>query len=216
MENKVPVLLNAVPPYGHIICSDKWRNSSFIQGLKGGGVKIIFETELGVADFLLPNKSSVLYVSECDIIAGSSYKRKVVRYRNAGSSFQELVLVEKTRLSEQYFPAVQKFVVFDLGLSLLPVSGQTDASQLITQMVHGEGRENPFRRKSSSRLLDPLVLALVQQIPGVGKVKALVLLRHFSSIQQLCNASPAELEPIVGQAGAQQIHSFFHKHTAGT
>lgn len=82
--------------------------------------------------------------------------------------------------------------------------------------VHGEGRENPFRRKSSSRLLDPLVLALVQQIPGVGKVKALVLLRHFSSIQQLCNASPAELEPIVGQAGAQQIHSFFHKHTAGT
>lgn len=67
-----------------------------------------------------------------------------------------------------------------------------------------------------SRLLDPLVLALVQQIPGVGKVKALVLLRHFSSIQQLCNASPAELEPIVGQAGAQQIHSFFHKHTAGT
>uniref|UniRef100_A0A3B4H7G8 FA core complex associated protein 24 n=1 Tax=Pundamilia nyererei TaxID=303518 RepID=A0A3B4H7G8_9CICH len=181
-----------------------------------GGVKILFETELGVADFLLPNKSSVLYVSECDIIAGSSYKRKVVRYRNAGSSFQELVLVEKTRLSEQYFPAVQKFVVFDLGLSLLPISGQADASQLITQMVHGEGRENPFRRKSSSRLLDPLVLALVQQIPGVGKVKALVLLRHFSSIQQLCNASPAELEPIVGQAGAQQIHSFFHKHTAGT
>lgn len=43
--------------------------------------------------------------------------------------------MEKTRLSEQYFPAVQKFVVFDLGLSLLPVSGQTDASQLITQMV---------------------------------------------------------------------------------
>lgn len=45
-------------------------------------MKIIFETELGVADFLLPNKSSVLYISECDIIAGSSYKRKVVRYRN--------------------------------------------------------------------------------------------------------------------------------------
>lgn len=44
-------------------------------------------------------------------------------------------MVEKTRLSEQYFPAVQKFVVFDLGLSLLPISGQADASQLITQMV---------------------------------------------------------------------------------
>lgn len=80
--------------------------------------------------------------------------------------------------------------------------------------VHGEGRENPFRRRTSSRLLDPLVLALVQHVPGVGRVKALALLEQFSSIQQLCNAAPAELEPIVGQAAAQQIHSFFHKPTA--
>ncbi|XP_044049272.1 Fanconi anemia core complex-associated protein 24 isoform X1 [Siniperca chuatsi] len=214
METKAAVLLNAVPPYGHVIASEKWRNSSLIQSLKGGGVKILFESELGVADFHLPNKISILYVSECDIIAGNSYKRKLVRYRNTSSSFQELVLVENTRLSAQYFSAVQKFVVFDLGLTLLPVSGQTEASQLITQIVHGEGRENPFKRRSSSRLLDPLVLALVQQVPGVGRVKALVLLQHFSSIQQLCNAVPAELEPIVGQAAAQQIHSFFHKATA--
>lgn len=54
------------------------------------------------------------------------------------SSFQELVLVENTRLSEQYFPAVQKFVLFDLGLTLLPVGGQTEASQLIAQMVSSE------------------------------------------------------------------------------
>ncbi|KAI4791797.1 hypothetical protein KUCAC02_033180 [Chaenocephalus aceratus] len=53
------------------------------------------------------------------------------------SRFQELVLVEKTRLSEQNFSAVQKFVVLDLGLTLLPVSGQTEASQLISQI----GRE---------------------------------------------------------------------------
>lgn len=45
-------------------------------------MKILFENELGVADFHLPNKSSILYVSECDIIAGNSYKRKLVRYRN--------------------------------------------------------------------------------------------------------------------------------------
>lgn len=82
--------------------------------------------------------------------------------------------------------------------------------------VNGEGRDNPFRRRSSSRLLDPLVLALVQQVPGVGKVKALALLQHFSSIKQLCDAASCDLEPIVGQAAAQKIHSFFHKPTAGT
>ncbi|KAM7397263.1 hypothetical protein PAMP_020248 [Pampus punctatissimus] len=214
METKVSVVLNAVPPYGHVIASERWRNTSLIQSLKVGGLKILFENELGVADFHLPNKSCILYVSECDIIAGNGFKRKLVRYRNTSSSFQQLVLVENTRLSEQYFSAVQRFVVFDLGLILLPVSGQTEASQLITQMGHGEGRENPFRRRSASRLLDPLVLALVQQVPGVGRVKALALLQHFSSIQQLCNAAPAELESVVGQAAAQQIHRFFHKPTA--
>ncbi|XP_057697690.1 Fanconi anemia core complex-associated protein 24 [Corythoichthys intestinalis] len=209
MECKKATL--SVPSYGHVITSEKWRNSSLIQGLKGGGVKIVFETELGIADFLLPNKSCILYLSESDIIADTAYKRKLVRYRNACSSFQELVLVEKTRLSQQYFSAVQKFVVLELGLTLLPIGGQTEASHLVLQMVHTDGKENPFRRKSSSGLLDPLVLSTVQQVPGVGRVKALALLEHFPSIHQLCNATVAELEAIVGQASAQSIHTFFYK-----
>lgn len=206
-------LLGAVPPLGHVICSEKWRNSALTHHLRSGGVNILFESELGVADFHLPNKICVLYVSESDIIAGNSYKRKLVRYRNVGSSFQGLVLVENTKLSEQYFTAVQKFVVFDLGLSLLPVSGQTEASQLIAQIVQGESRDNPFRRRSTSRLFDPQVLSMVQLVPGVGRVKALALLQHFPSLHELCNAAPAQLEPIVGQAAAQQIHGFFHKPT---
>ncbi|XP_053741603.1 Fanconi anemia core complex-associated protein 24 isoform X2 [Synchiropus splendidus] len=206
MENKASSLQIVAPPSGHIIACEKWKDSALIQGVRGGGVKIVFENEFGRADFLLPNKSCILYVSECDIIAGTTYKRKLVC-----SNFLTLVLVENTRLSEQYFNAVQKFVVFDLGLPLFPVSGQTEASQLIAQMVHSDGRENPFRRKSSSRLLEPLVLEVVQQIPGVSQGKAVALLQHFSSIQLLCDATVAELETIVGHAAAQQVHSFFHR-----
>ncbi|XP_037538445.1 Fanconi anemia core complex-associated protein 24 isoform X1 [Nematolebias whitei] len=205
------VAVNADPPHGHIICSEKWRSSALVHGLKDGGVSILFEDGFGSADFHLPNRTTVLYVSECDILAGYNYKRKLVCYRNACSHFQQLVLVEKTRLTQQYFPAVQKFVLFNLGLSLLPVGGQMEASQLIAQTIHGASKENPFRCRTSSRLMEPLVLALTQQIPGVGRIKAVALLQKFSSIQQLCNADPAELEPIVGQASAQQIHSFFHR-----
>ncbi|XP_008279854.1 Fanconi anemia core complex-associated protein 24 [Stegastes partitus] len=212
MDAEAPVARTAGPPHGHVFCSEKWRSSDLIRGLRGGGVKILFENELGVVDFLLPNKSSVLYVSECDIIAGNGYKRKLVRYRNTSSSFQELVLVEKSRISEQYFAAVQSFVVLDLGLALLPVSGQTGASQLITHIVLSESQENPFRRRSACCLFEPLVMAVVQKVPGVGKVRARALLHSFSSIQQLCNATVAELAPIVGKACAQRIHSFFHQH----
>lgn len=49
-----------------------------------GGVKILFESHLGGADLHLPNNSCVLYLSECDVIAGNGYKRKLVRYRNVG------------------------------------------------------------------------------------------------------------------------------------
>lgn len=214
METKSSyVVMSAVPPYGHVIAHEKWKGSVLVQSLKGS-VKTVFENELGVVDFLLSNKSCILYVSESDIVAGNNYKRKLVRFRNANSSFQGIVVVEKTLLSEQYFAGMQKFVVMELSMTLLPVVNQMEASQLLSQMVHGESKENPFRRRSVSSLLDPLVMALVQQIPGVGKVKALVLLQHFSSIHQLCNAGMHELEPIVGQATAQHIHGFFHQPLA--
>ncbi|CAM4735362.1 hypothetical protein PO909_021226 [Leuciscus waleckii] len=202
-------LLNASPPYGHIITHEKWRASALLQSFKGS-VKIIFEEELGVVDFCLGDKTCVLYVSESDLVAGNSYRRKIVRFRNANSGLQGVVIVEKTRLSEQYFSELQKFVVLELGLTLLPVSTVAEAAQLIAQLVLGENKENPFRRKSVSRLLEPVVLSLVQQIPGVGKVKAMLLLQKFPSIHQLSGASVHELEPIVGQATAQQITAFFH------
>ncbi|XP_067091439.1 Fanconi anemia core complex-associated protein 24 [Osmerus mordax] len=204
------VVVNAVPPYGHVIAHEKWKGSVLVQSLKGS-VKTTFEKELGVVDFHLSNNNCILYVSETDLVAGNSYKRKLVRFRNANSSLQGIVLVEKTILSEQYFAAIQKFVVIELGLILLPVTNQEEASQLLTQMAVGESKENPFRRRSVSYLLDPLVMSLVQQIPGVGKVRAMSLLQHFSSIQQLCNAGIHELEPVVGQAAAQHVHNLFHQ-----
>ncbi|CAL8360744.1 unnamed protein product [Lota lota] len=211
MESKAQTLLNAAPPYGHIIALEKWRDSAILENIKGAGVKVVFEKEMGVVDFFLPNRSCVLYISEGDIVAGNSYKRKLVRFRHANSSrVQELVVVERTRLSEQYFSSLQKFVVFDLGLTLLPVSGQTESSQLISQMVHSQGRDNPFRRRSVARLYEPQLLLLLQQIPGVGGVKASSLLHSFSSLQELCSARLPQLEPLVGSAAAQHIHSFLH------
>ncbi|KAI7811641.1 Fanconi anemia core complex-associated protein 24 [Triplophysa rosa] len=202
-------LLNAAPPYGHIIINEKCRGSNLVQCLKGS-VKAIFEEELGDVDFCLSNKMCVLYVSESDMVAGNIHRRKIARFRNANSGLQGIVIVEKTHLSEQYFSGLQKFVVLELGLTLLPVSSPVEAAQLIGQLVLGENKENPFCRKSLSRLLEPVVLNLVQQIPGVGKVKAMLLLQQFPSIHRLSSASVNELEPIVGQSTAQQITAFFH------
>jgi len=54
---------------------------------------------------------------------------------NGGGGRELVALAERSRLSEQNFPALQSFVVFDLGLTLLPVSAQTEAAQLLSQLV---------------------------------------------------------------------------------
>nr|XP_015223499.1 PREDICTED: Fanconi anemia core complex-associated protein 24 [Lepisosteus oculatus]XP_015223501.1 PREDICTED: Fanconi anemia core complex-associated protein 24 [Lepisosteus oculatus]XP_015223502.1 PREDICTED: Fanconi anemia core complex-associated protein 24 [Lepisosteus oculatus] len=210
-----PVRIGAAPPYGHVIVNERWRGSAIVQGFQGK-LKAIFEEGLGLVDFHLSDHSCVLYVSESGLVAGNGYRRKLFQFRKA-SKLHGIIVVEKTRLSEQYFPAVQKFVVFELGLTLLPVASQSEASQLIAQLVHDESKEesrNPFLRKKAAKLCEPVVLALVQQIPGVGRVKALALLRHFPSIHQLSNATAQQLEAAVGAAAAQSVRGFFHTSLA--
>ncbi|XP_014797912.1 PREDICTED: Fanconi anemia core complex-associated protein 24 isoform X2 [Calidris pugnax] len=176
---KFPVTAGSiVVPYGHVIGNEKWRGSEIAQRL------------------------------QADLVAGDEFKRRLVRFRNA-SSLGGIVIVEKTQISDQYFLAVQKLVVLELGMVLLPVTNQREASQLITQLVREQSKDlssNPFLRKQCSQLAEPSLFRTVQQIPGVGKTKALLLLQQFGSIHRLCNASVKELELVVGQTLAQQIY----------
>ncbi|XP_061450036.1 Fanconi anemia core complex-associated protein 24 [Rhineura floridana] len=206
-----PVRAGAVNvPYGHVIGHEKWKGSRIAQGIQGK-VKLILEDGLGVVDFHLSNRSCVLYISEADLVAGNDFKRRLVRFRNA-CRLQGIVIVEKTQMSDQYFPAVQKFVVLELGMTLLPVASQEEAGQLIIQLVHEQTKDrasNPFLNKKCPQLLEASVFQTVQQIPGVGKTKALLLLGRFRNLHQLSNASIQELEQVVGHTLAQQIHMFF-------
>ncbi|NXI92902.1 FAP24 protein, partial [Psophia crepitans] len=204
---------SVVVPYGHVIGNEKWRGSEIAQRLQGK-IRLIFEDGLGLVDFHLSNRTCILYILEADLVAGDEFKRRLVQFRNA-STLGGIVIVEKTQLSDQYFLAVQKLVVLELGMVLLPVANQGEAAQLITQLVSFCVREqskdhnsNPFLRKQCSQLADPSVFRTVQQIPGVGKTKALLLLQQFGSIHRLCNASVKELELVVGQTVAQQIYTF--------
>ncbi|XP_077166280.1 Fanconi anemia core complex-associated protein 24 isoform X1 [Paroedura picta] len=210
-NESTPIRAGAVNvPLGHVIGNEKWKGSQVALGMQGK-VKLILEDGLGTVDFHLSNKTCVLYISEADLVAGNGFKRRLVRFRNA-SSLQGIVIVEKTEISDQYFPAVQKFVVLELGMTLLPVANQGEAAQLIIQLVQEQAKDrasNPFLTKKGSQLLEASVFQTVQQIPGVGKTKALLLLEQFGNIHQLCNATQQELEQVVGRAVAQQIYTFF-------
>ncbi|XP_063266742.1 Fanconi anemia core complex-associated protein 24 [Prinia subflava] len=207
-----PVTAGAiVVPYGHVIGNEKWRGSEVAQRLQGK-VRLIFEDGLGLVDFHLSNKTCILFISEADLVAGDEFKRRLVKFRNA-SSLRGIVIVEKTQISDQYYSGVQKLVVLELGMVLLPVANQGEASQLIIQLVREQGRDrgsNPFVRRQRAPPPEPAVLQALLHIPGVGRTKALLLLQHLGSIHRLCNASSNELEQVVGPTVAQQIYTFLH------
>ncbi|NXA01687.1 FAP24 protein, partial [Nesospiza acunhae] len=202
-----------VVPLGHVVGNEKWRGSELAQRLQGK-VRLIFEDGLGLVDFHLPNRTCILLISEADLVAGDEFKRRLVRFRNA-SSLRGIVIIEKTPISDQYYLGVQKLVVLELGMVLLPVANQGEASQLIIQLVSFCVREqsrdrgsNAFAGGQRARPAEPAVLQALQRIPAVGRTKALLLLQRFGSIHRLCNADSHELEQAVGQTAAQQIYSF--------
>ncbi|XP_064578932.1 Fanconi anemia core complex-associated protein 24 [Zonotrichia leucophrys gambelii] len=200
-----------VVPLGHVIGNEKWRGSELAQRLQGK-VRLIFEDGLELVDFHLPNRTCILLISEADLVAGDEFKRRLVKFRNA-SSLRGIVIVEKTPISDQYYLGVQKLVVLELGMVLLPVANQGEASQLIIQLVREQSRDrgsNPFVGRQRGRPAEPAVLQALQRIPGVGRTKALLLLQRFGSIHRLCNADSQELEQAVGSTAAQQIYTFLH------
>uniref|UniRef100_A0A2K6ULL1 FA core complex associated protein 24 n=1 Tax=Saimiri boliviensis boliviensis TaxID=39432 RepID=A0A2K6ULL1_SAIBB len=176
-------------PLGHVVANEKWRRSQLAQEMQGK-IKLIFEDGL-TPDFYLSNRCCVLYVTEADLVAGNGYRKRLVRVRN--------VSIRLGAAATLVIPALWK------GAHVLFLSFAVQVQEQIK-----EPSKNPLLGKKRALLLsEPSLLRTVQQIPGVGKVKAPLLLQKFPSIQKLSNASIRELEQVVGQAVAQQVHAFF-------
>ncbi|XP_035868798.1 Fanconi anemia core complex-associated protein 24 isoform X2 [Phyllostomus discolor] len=143
-------------PFGHIVANEKWRGSQLAQDMQGK-IKLVFEDGLAPVDFYLSTRCCILYVKEADLVAGNSYRKRLVRVRNS-SNLQGIVIVEKTQMSEQYFPAIQKFTVLDLGMVLLPVANQVEASCLIIQLSYGSSFNNFTEEKLYSWHVKTLVV----------------------------------------------------------
>lgn len=84
--------------------------------------------------------------------------------------------MENSRLCQQYFSSVQKFLTFDLGLTLLPVRGQSEASQLIAQMVNHTHR--PDQKLT--------FVGLKRQETQVSSLHAGFMSQSFILLQNMC------------------------------
>ncbi|XP_048764115.1 Fanconi anemia core complex-associated protein 24-like [Ostrea edulis] len=210
LSSLVEKTCNLNVPIGHIIVSQKWRNSELHQRLKSD-VLVLFEDNLGMVDFYPSSRLGVVYITEPDLLTFSGHKKKLAKLRKA-NRVQVIVLAEKTSTSGQYYPEVQKFCLMDLGFTIIPVPGQNEAASILAQMVVSENQmtANPFLRKKICHV-DEALLVTIKSIPGLGGIKARALLEKFGSIENLCRASSQELSVVIGKVGAEHVKNFFDK-----
>ncbi|KAM7432192.1 hypothetical protein ABFA07_017349 [Porites harrisoni] len=197
---------------GHILVNERFHGSEIVKALQESHVTVQVDDCMGVLDFHPSLEVGVVYLTEADLVAGGdSYKSKLLKLAKA--SFRKVVLAEKTSLSSQYFYDLQKFIVIERGLALLPVTSPTEAGKILAQMVFLESKpqNNPYRIKVKPTPTDQALLTTLQTVPGLGQRKAMALLAKFNSIEQISKASFASLATVVGKANAQQLKDFFHQ-----
>ncbi|KAJ2654408.1 DNA repair protein RAD16 [Coemansia sp. RSA 1200] len=57
-------------------------------------------------------------------------------------------------------------------------------------------------------------VALLQALPGVTVKNYQLLIHKYSSIREICAASRADLDSVLGEEAAAKLHGFIHKNTA--
>jgi len=195
--------------------NERFHGTEIVKSLQESHVNVQMDDCMGVLDFHLSTDLGVMYLTEADLVGGDSYKAKLLKLAKA--SFKKAVLAEKTPLSSQYFYDLQKFIVIERGLVLLPVASPTEAGKTLAQMVFLESKpqNNPYRIKMKPTPTDQAVITTLQTVPGLGQKKALALLTKYNSIEQISKASVASLATVVGNASAQQVKDFFQQQLHG-
>ncbi|KAK7114208.1 Fanconi anemia core complex-associated protein 24-like [Littorina saxatilis] len=198
-------------PVGQIVVSGRWKRTDLVSALQNA-VQVQYEDSLGVVDFHPASYVGVIYVSEADIVGATGYKKKCAKLRMA-NKVRGVVLVERTTASAQYFADLQRVCGLEMGLMVIPVTGQEQAAGILVQMVHAEGKQdnNMFRKPAKQAInLDDAILATLQTVPKLGDIKARQLLAKFRSLHGISSASQQDLAQVLGQACARNAWQFFH------
>ncbi|KAJ3215266.1 hypothetical protein HK099_006446 [Clydaea vesicula] len=58
--------------------------------------------------------------------------------------------------------------------------------------------------------INKLLLNALMSCNGIGEKKAMILLQHFKTLKNICNAEFKELEDVIGSVLATKLIEFFH------
>ncbi|XP_042860487.1 Fanconi anemia core complex-associated protein 24-like [Penaeus japonicus] len=212
LSQSTQVRTNLTIPPGHLLTASAWQGTQ-LASLIATQTNVLYSDGLGVVDFHPSADAAIIFISEADLLTGGSFKRRIVKFRQANTSLRGIVVAQKTAHTEEQFSNLQKFVCVELDLAIVPVRTISEAAQLLAQMVTCEAKvnANPFCMKPKTvNSSDAGILATTTAVPGLGEKRARQLLEHFGSLYKIANATQENLASVVGNSTASSVYDFFH------
>jgi len=211
----------SVPPLsrGQLAAARRWQGGDLARTL-GDKFAVKF-LDLKVADFCTEHTQLVLYLPEADYVGFGGQKgpwrSRLANFYGQARPLSSLgaVVVQRTPTAAQAFLDVQEFAVIELGLPVIPVTGQNQLPQLLIELIGVKKRPNPFCFGSkafeapSPEEADATLVKVLSSLPGVGDLTARQLLSKFGSLKAIFEASEDELSTAVGPAQAKSLRGHF-------
>jgi Fanconi anemia group M protein len=178
---------------------------------------------LKLGDFIVSNKVAVEFKSKEDFINSIIDGRLMEQIRDLKENYMKPVLLiqgqevlQGNRINKKSVFGVLSAIILGFGVPVIFTSSYEESADLILSLLRREqsdksGKINPHGNRKQS-LISEAQKYLVASIPGINMGLAEPLLKRFSSIKNMANASIEELSEVegIGKKKASQIYNLFN------
>lgn len=194
-----------------IYADDREKVSGIPELLKELGVVVIL-TQLSVADYVISENVAVERKAVTDLVNSVFDKRFFDQLNRLSEAYNNPILIIEGDISiirniTEKWRAINNALIaatIDYNMKVLYSRDRRDTAEILKklaekyQLEYNYGRRINLHNKSKLENISDIQLYIVESFPYIGATLAEKLLTKFSTIQNICNASIADLEKAIG------------------
>jgi ERCC4-type nuclease len=199
-----------------IIVDQRERNSDLADALRANGIDVKFKT-LPVGDYILSDRVCVerktVHDFESSIMNGRLFEQ-IDRLKKVNSSPMLLLEGDRDsfRLKGKVINGTIAALYIEYGIVVIASHSAADTAEILASMAKHEQdknlREPALKGSARARTSRQFQEYMIGNLPGIGPKLARALLKHFSNVRNIANASEKELMKVekIGKKKSEMIY----------
>ncbi|WP_338601133.1 3'-flap repair endonuclease Xpf [Sulfolobus tengchongensis] len=194
-----------------IYVDDREKVSGIPELLKELGITVIF-SQLSVADYVIAESVAVERKSVSDLVNSVFDKRFFDQISRLADAYETPILIVEGDINDirkitEKWRAINNALIsvtVDYNVKVFYSRDKKDTAEILKKLAEkyqfedSKGKKISLHNKAKLEDISDIQLYIVESFPNVGSVLAQRLLLKFNTIQNICNASIADLEKALG------------------